>query len=174
MDKIGNYIIPAVIFIIIIFGFIKKVPVFDAFLSGAKQGLKATYMMAGALIGLITAVSMLKASGALDLITNSLMPVAQSLGFPAEILPMAIMRPISGSGSTALLNQILKDHGPDSTVGMMASVISGSSETTFYAIAVYYGSAGVKKIRHTIPAALLADFASAVMAVLSVKLFFGG
>lgn len=172
MEAFSGYIIPVMIALIILFGFFKRVPCFDCFLEGAKQGLISTYKIAPSLIGLIVAVTMLKASGALDMLVRFIEPAAAFLGFPAEVMPLALLRPVSGSGATAILNTILKDYGPDSFIGRCASVMAGSTETTFYAIAVYYGAAGVKKIRHTVPAALCADFAGMVMAVLSVRLFY--
>lgn len=172
MEAFSGYIIPVMIALIILFGFFKRVPCFDCFLEGAKQGLISTYKIAPSLIGLIVAVTMLKASGALDMLVHFIEPAAAFLGFPAEVMPLALLRPVSGSGSTAILNTILKDYGPDSLIGRCASVMAGSTETTFYAIAVYYGAVGVKKIRHTVPAALCADFAGMVMAVLSVRLFY--
>lgn len=130
---------------IILFAFIKKVPCFDTFLEGAKQGLISTYKIAPSLIGLIVAVNMLKASGALEMLIDFIRPAAEFLGFPAEVVPLALLRPVSGSGSTAILNSILQDYGPDSFIGRAASVMAGSTETTFYAIAVYYGAVGIKK-----------------------------
>lgn len=174
MDKIGAFIIPITVVSIIVFGFIRRVPVFDAFLQGAKAGLKSTYSIAPSLIGLIVAVTMLRASGAFDLLSEWIAPAAEFLGFPKEVLPMALLRPVSGSGSIAVLNSILTDCGADSFAGRVASVMMGSTETTFYAVTVYYGSVGIKKIRHTIPVALCADFAGMVMAVLTVSLFFYG
>jgi spore maturation protein B len=114
---------------------------------------------------------MLKASGAADMLCDFVSPAAQWLGFPEEIVPMIVLRPVSGGGSTALLTGIYKDCGPDSFAGLCASVLAGSTETTFYAIAVYYSAAGIKKLRHTLPAALSADFTAAVMAVVSVRMF---
>ncbi len=165
-----DYVVPIFIFAIVVTGLIKKVPVFDAFITGAKNGLKTVYSIAPTLVGLIVSVGMLKSSGALDLLCDFISPIANYLGFPSEVAPMAILRPVSGSGSTALLNQILSQFGPDSPVGRMAAVMAGSSETTFYAITVYYGSVGIQKIRHTMTAALIADFTAAVMAVLTVNL----
>lgn len=167
-----EFVMPLVIGIIIVFGFVKKVGVFDCFLEGAKSGLITAYNIAPALIGLIVAVSMLKSSGALDLLCKAITPLADLLGFPPEIVPMALLRPVSGSGSTALLTQLLNDHGPDSTIGRIASVMAGSTETTFYAITIYFGSVGIKKIRHTMVAGLVADFTAVVIAVLSVKLYY--
>ncbi len=161
---------PAFIAVVVIYGLIKKVPVFDTFLTGAREGFKTLYSIAPTLIGLIVAVNMLKASGAVDLLCEMITPAANCLGFPKEIVPMILLRPVSGGGSTALLTDIYKNYGPDSFAGEVASVLAGSTETTFYAIAVYFGSAGIKKIRHTLIAALAADFTAAVMAVLTVKL----
>lgn len=161
---------PLFIAVVIIFGIIKKVPLFDAFTDGAREGIKTLLGVAPTLVGLITAVDMLKASGAIDILCDFISPAAELLGFPKEIVPMILLRPVSGGGSTALLTGIYKECGADSFAGLCASVLAGSTETTFYAIAVYYGSVGVKKIRHTLPAALSADFTAAVMAVVSVKL----
>ena len=161
---------PAFIAVVVIYGLIKKVPVFDTFSSGAREGFKTLYSIAPTLIGLIVAVNMLKASGAIDFLCDKITPAADYLGFPKEIVPMILLRPVSGGGSTALLTDIYKNYGPDSFAGEVASVLAGSTETTFYAIAVYFGSVGIKKIRHTLIAALAADFTAAVMAVLTVRL----
>lgn len=162
--------IPLFISAAVALGLIKKIPVFNVFTEGAAQGLKTLYSLAPTLVGLIVAVNMLKASGAADLICGATNPLCEALGFPKEIVPMVILRPISGGGSTALLTEIYKDCGPDSFAGEVASVLAGSTETTFYAIAVYFGGAGVKKIRHTLFAALAADFTAAVMAAVTVRL----
>lgn len=159
--------------IIVIYGLIKKVPVFDTFLKGAKEGILLIYSIAPTIMGLIFAVDLLRSSGAMNQICTFVEPIAQAMGFPKEIVPMVLLRPISGSGSTALLTSIYQDCGPDSFAGRVASVIAGSSETTFYAIAMYFGSIRVKKIRHTLVAALAADFTAAVMSVITVKMFFG-
>mgnify|MGYP005791911249 CR=1 FL=1 len=170
MEKIGSYSIPIIVAMIIIFGFIKKVNVFDTFIEGAKEGMKSTVAIAPSIIGLITAVTMLKASGALDIFSAFIRPVTESLSIPSEIVPMMILRPISGSGSIALLDNMFKNFGPDSIIGQIASVMMGSSETTFYAITVYYGAIGVKNIRYTVPCALLADLTGFIMSILTVYL----
>ena len=168
-----SYIIPSVIILILLFGIVRKVPVFDTFLEGAKEGLHSSVSILPSLVGLLMAVTMLKASGILDLFTQWIAPAASFLGFPPEVLPLALLRPISGSGSTALLTQIFDEYGPDSLIGWTASVMAGSTETTFYAIAVYYGSVGIKKLRCTIPAVLLADLTCCVVAVLTTHFFLG-
>ncbi|MEE3333235.1 MAG: nucleoside recognition domain-containing protein [Ruminococcus sp.] len=156
---------------VVVFGLIKKVELFDAFTKGARDGIGVLVGIAPTLVGLVVAVNMLKASGAADMLCGFVSPAAQWLGFPEEIVPMIVLRPVSGGGSTALLTGIYKDCGPDSFAGLCASVLAGSTETTFYAIAVYYSAAGIKKLRHTLPAALSADFTAAVMAVVSVRMF---
>lgn len=167
-----DIIVPGFIAVVAIVGLIKKVPIFDAFTVGAKNGLITLYKIIPTLIGLIVAVNMLKSSGALDLICNFAEPLAEALGFPKEIVPMVLLRPVSGSGSTALLNQIYIDQGPDSFAGRVASVLAGASETTFYAVTVYFGATSVKNIRHTLWVGLIADFTVAVLAVLTVRLFY--
>lgn len=154
-----------------IFGLVKKVPLFDTFLCGARKGVDTLMAVAPTLVGLIVAVNMLKSSGVMDWLTKLISPVANYVGFPTEIVPLVLLRPISGGGSTALLSGILKEVGPDSFPGRVASVLAGSTETTFYAITVYFGSVKVKKIRHTLIAALGADFTAVIMALLSVRLF---
>ena len=146
--------------------------VFEVFIKGAREGIVTLYNIAPTLIGLIVSVTMLKASGGLEALTNLLSPFSDKIGFPSELLPMTLLRPISGGGSTALLNQALKDFGPDSYLGRCASVIAGSTETTFYAVTLYFNSIKIKKIRHTLFAALVADFTAAFVAVITVNLFF--
>jgi spore maturation protein B len=172
MDKIGIWVIPAVVLCIVLFGSFRGVPVFDAFITGAKEGLQSSVSILPTLVGLIMAVSMLSASGALDLLASFLGPAAGALGIPVQIIPLALIKPVSGSGATAILTQIYKDCGPDSFAGRVASVMAGSTETTFYAVAVYFGSVGIKKTRHTIPAAVAGDITALILSSLSVRLFF--
>ncbi len=164
---------PIFVCIVVIFGLIKKQSVFEQFLQGAKDGIKVLYSIAPTIIGLVFAVDLLRSSGAVDAMCNAISPIAQAVGFPAEILPMALLRPVSGSGATALLTSVFEDCGPDSFAGRVASVIAGSSETTFYAITMYFGSVGVTKIRHTLFAALAADFTAVFVSIVTVRLFFG-
>ena len=172
MDKFGVFVMPCTVCITIIFGLVRKVPVFDTFVAGAKEGIRSCISILPSLIGLMMAVTMLSASGALDMFSAFLAPAANAIGIPAQTMPLALLRPISGSGSLAILTNIFSNNGPDSFVGRVASVMMGSTETTFYAIAVYFGSVGIKKTRHTIPAALSADFTGYIASALAVLLFF--
>ena len=174
MTEFGNYLIPCVIGLILVFGLVRRVPLFDTFLEGAKEGAKSTFGIIPALVGLITAVSMLKASGALDMFTAFIAPLAEKIGLPPQVVPLMLLRPVSGSGSLALVDQIFSSSGVDSFAGRGAAVMMGSTETTFYAIAVYFGSVNIRKTRHTIPSALTADFTSVAIAVLTVRLLFRG
>ena len=172
MDKLGVYAIPAVVFLIVVFGLMRGVPVFDTFVAGAKEGFSSSISILPSLVGLMMAVAMLSASGALDILASLLSPIARLLGLPAQVMPLALIKPVSGSGATAVLVQIFQNNATESFAGRVAAVMSGSTETTFYAIAVYFGSVGIKKTRHTIPAAITADLTAFIVSALTVKLFF--
>ncbi len=165
-------ILPLVIVLIILCAFIRRVDIFDAFLVGAGEGLKSLFRILPALVGLITAIAMFRASGALEFLTTVSAPLLKLLKIPQEILPLALLRPISGSGSLAIVEDILTTSGPDSFPGRVASVVMGSSETTFYALAVYYGSVSIRMTRHTVPAAILADITGLLVGTWICYLFF--
>lgn len=164
-----EFVMPVFAGVVVIFGLFKRVPVFDIFLKGAKEGIMLLYNIAPTIMGLVFAVDLLRSSGAINVICDFVSPAADFLGFPKEIVPMVLLRPVSGGGSTALLTSLYEDYGPDSFAGQVASVLAGSSETTFYAVAMYFGSIKVKKIRHTLVAALFADFTAAVMSIITVR-----
>ena len=161
---------PLLIVSIVTVGLIKKVKVFDCFIKGAKKGMMTVYELMPSIVGLVVAVSMFKASGGSELIANLLTPVAKFLNVPQEILPMALLSPISGGGSLSLFEQVLNDHGPDSFIGRVASVLMGSSDTTVYAVTVYFSAIGIKNTRHTLYSGLLADFTSMVLSSFFVRL----
>lgn len=165
-------VIPFILLAIILYGWVKKVDIFDAFLSGAAGGIKTLFGILPALVGLITAIAMFRQSGALNFFTGLLSPLTSRLGIPPEIMPLALMRPISGSGALAIANDLITVSGPDSATGRMASVLMGSAETTFYTLAVYYGAVKIKETRHTVPAALLADAAGLLAGCWVCHLFF--
>lgn len=173
MQTFVTLIIPMVMVLIILSGLIKKISVFNCFIDGAKDGFSTIYSIAPSLIGLITAIGMFKASGALDLLTQAFEPLLNLIGLPKEVTPLFFLKPISGSGSLAVLNQIIADNGANSFVSKVAAVMTGSTETTFYCIAVYYGAIEIKKTGCTVPCALLGDFAGMLMACISVRLMGG-
>ena len=163
-------VIPMIITALCVYGLCRRVNIFDSFVEGAKEGIATVKFIAPTMIALLVAVGTLRASGALDFIAQLIRPLAEKVGFPAELVPMGLLRPVSGSGATALLTGIFESEGPDSFVGKCASVVAGSTETTFYAVTMYYGAAGIKKIRHTLFSALLADFTAIVVSVVIVGL----
>lgn len=170
LDKLGSYILPLMVVGIVAFGLVKKVKVFDCFMAGAKKGLHTVYELMPSITGLVVAVTMLKESGAMDLVSNLLSPVTSLFGVPEEITPMALLSPISGGGSLTLFESVLKNHGADSFVGQVASVVMGSTDTTLYAVTVYYSAVGIKNTRHTLLAGLTADFMSLVLSSFFVRL----
>ena len=169
MNEIGFYIVPSVILIIIVFGLLKNIKAFDVFLEGAKEGLNSTISLAPSLVGLIVAVSMLKSSGALDMLSHAIGPLSEIVGIPKEVVPLCLLRPVSGSGSLALVDNIFKNYGSDSFIGKLASIICGSTETTFYTLTVYFGAVGIKNSRHALPAALMADLTAIIISTLTLN-----
>lgn len=168
-----SFIMPTFAAVIVLYALVRRVPVFDVFIEGAKEGFATLYRIAPAILGLVFAVGLLRASGAVDVICAAFSPAAKAAGYPVEVVPMAMLRPVSGSGATALLVSVFEDCGPDSFAGRVASVLAGSSETTFFAVTLYYGSVGVQKIRHTLVAAIAADLTAMIMSVVTVRIFFG-
>lgn len=161
----SNLAMPFVILIIVIYGVIERKKTFDLFLDGAKEGLKTVLSIFPTLIGLFVAIGALRSSGIIDLIGNILTPFLKLAQFPTEILPLALIRPISGSSSIAVATDIMKTYGVDSNLGFIASVIMGSTETTIYTIAVYTSAVGVKKTRFVLAAALIADLVGILTSV---------
>ena len=154
---ISSYAVAAIILSILCVGLYKGVDVFDTFIKGAKQGIGTAFKIIPPLVGLMVAIGVFKASGVLDLIVYAITPLTAVIGIPPEVLPLAFLRPISGSASLAMLTDIITQYGPDSLQGRMASVMMGSTETTFYVFTVYLGAVGIKKAGKTIFAALIAD-----------------
>ena len=178
MDLSMNYltalIVPLIICAVAVFALHKRIDVYAALTEGALDGLKVTAKILPPLIGLLSAVYMFRASGALDALSAVCSPLLARLGIPPETAALIFIRPISGSGALAVGSEIIGKYGADSLIGRTAAVMLGSTETTFYTVAVYFGAVNIKKSRYTIPAALCADFTSFFIAALTVRLFFGG
>lgn len=172
MNNIGSYIFIVFFAVTIIFSICKKRNVFSDFTEGALKGLKTTLDIFPSVLALIIAVNMFTASGLSDYISNAISPLMNKIGIPAEVIPLCIITPFSGSGSLSVFENILSKYGSDSYIGRVASVITGSTETTFFAVTVYFGSIGIKKTRHTVFSSLCANLASFLIASLMVKLFF--
>jgi spore maturation protein B len=165
--------IPAMILIILGWGFVKKVKVYEVFVEGAKEGFDTAVRIIPYLVAMLFAIGVFRASGAMDLLASILSPVTNLIGMPADALSMAFMRPLSGSGSLGLMAEIMKAHGPDSFTGVLVSTMYGSSETTFYVLAVYFGAVQIKNSRHAVPAGLIADLFGMLGALFVCRILFG-
>ncbi|WP_053956113.1 spore maturation protein [Inediibacterium massiliense] len=172
LSVISKYAVPFMLITIPLYGYFKKVKVYEAFTDGAKEGFTTAVRIIPYLVAMLVGIGIFRASGAMDGLTKILSPVTNLLGIPGEVLPMAFMRPLSGGGAQGILGDLLKTYGPDSMIGHIASVMMGSTETTFYVIAVYFGAVAIKNTRHAIPAGLLADLAGFITAVVVCKIFF--
>lgn len=167
-----DYIVPLLLLVSCAVALRKKESPYDLMLTGATDGLKLLVSIVPALVLLLTAVSMLRASGAIDLLSQFCAPVFSFFGIPPETAMLILIRPISGSAALAVGAELMREYGPDSLIGRTVAVMLGSTETTFYTISVYFGAAGIKKTRYTVPAALIADLTGFVMASLSVRILF--
>ena len=172
INFLSNLAMPLIILLIVIYGLIQKIKVFDLFLDGAKEGIQILVSIFPTLIGLFVAIGALRSSGILDFIISLLSPILDIFNFPTEIMPLALIRPISGSGSIAVATDIMKTYGVDSNIGLMSAVIMGSTETTVYTIAVYSSSVGIKNTRFVLYASLLADLVGILVSVLAVSIIF--
>lgn len=172
MDKLSNLIIPLIMVLICGYALIKKVNIFDSFIRGAKNGLSSAARLLPTFVALLTAIGMFKASGALDVITTALAPAASLVGIPKETLPIALLRPVSGSGSIVLFRDLLNNFSADSQLVKIAAVMLSSTETTFYTMAVYFGATQVKRYRFALISALIGDIAVVFLAPLVVNLLF--
>ncbi len=173
MTSISALFVPLFIAAIVVFGLAKKVPVYEAFIRGAKQGLTTVIRILPYVVGFIFAIQIFTASGSFDYIAAALSPLLKPIGIPPEVLPLALMRPFSGSASLGMLTTMLSRYGPDSFIGRVSSTMMGSSETLFYTTALYFGSVGIKKTRYTIPVALISELAGLLTSVTVCKIFFG-
>ena len=171
--NLSSLVVPILLAAVAAFGLGRRVDIYGALTHGAEEGLTVLLRIVPALVGLLTAVSMFRASGAMEWLSGLLAPVLGWLGIPSETAPLLLIRPISGSGALAVATDLMTTYGPDSYIGRVAAVMLGSTETTFYTIAVYFGSAGIHKTRHTIPAALTADLTGFIASALAVRMFFG-
>ena len=165
VNFISNLAMPLIILLIVTYGLLEKNKVFDDFLEGAKEGIEIVFSILPTLIGLFVAIGALRNSGVLDMIIRIITPLLNVIHFPSEIMPLAMLRPISGSGSIAVATDIMKTYGVDNSIGMMASVIMGSTETTLYTIAIYTSCVKIKKTRFVLLASLVADIVGMLVSV---------
>ncbi len=170
---LSYFVIPLIVVGFPLYGLYKRVPVYETFVEGAKEGFEVAVRIIPYLVAILFAIGMFRASGAMDFMVTALDPLLGLIGFPGEVLPMAIVRPLTGSGSAGLVVDMINQYGEDSLFVKMAATMFGSTETTFYVIAVYFGAVNIKKTRHAVPAGLTADFAAMIIAVWTVRLLFG-
>jgi spore maturation protein B len=173
ISLLSYFVIPLILVLFPLYGLYKRVPVYETFVEGAKEGFEVAIRIIPYLVAILMAIGMFRASGAMDFLAELLRPVLGAIGFPPEVLPMAIIRPLTGSGSAAIVADMIHQYGEDSILVKMAAVMFGSTETTFYVLAVYFGAVSIKKTRHAVPAGLTADLAAMIIAVWTVRLLFG-
>lgn len=169
---ISIWAIPIMLLAIPVYGAFKGVKIYESFVEGAKGGFQIALRIIPYLVAILVAVGMLRGAGAIDMLARWLDPVLARIGFPTEILPLAIMRPLSGSGSLGIVTELIKVHGPDSFLARLAASAYGSTETTFYVLAIYFGAVGIKKARHAVISGLTADIMSLIMAIIICRLVF--
>jgi len=172
-NQFSNWIFLAFIVGIPFYGVLKKINVFDAFVTGAKQGFETSVSIIPYLIAMLVAIGMLRASGFFELMKTILAPILSALGMPSELLPLALIRPFSGSASTGVMAELIHQYGGDSLIAKTAATMMGSTETTFYVIAVYFGAVSIRDTRYTVGAMLLADLVGVITSILLAYMFFG-
>ncbi|NRG45926.1 spore maturation protein [Bacillus sp. CRN 9] len=174
VSLISLWFIPALIGFILLYGTYKRVPTYESFVEGGKDGIKIAISIIPFLVGMLVAISIFRASGALEFFLDMIRPLFTAIGIPPDVVPLAIIRPISGNAALGMTSDLIAEHGPDSLVGRMASVIQGSTDTTFYVLTVYFGAVGIKKMGDALKVGLLADLAGFIAAIVIVLIVFGG
>ncbi|MFB6465953.1 spore maturation protein [Cytobacillus sp. Hz8] len=174
ISAISLWLIPVLIGFILIYGTMKKVPTYESFVEGGKEGIKIAVSIIPFLVGMLVAISVFRASGALDAMMKWLGPLLQAIGVPPEVAPLAIIRPISGTAALGMTSDLIATYGPDSFIGRLAAVLQGSTDTTFYVLTVYFGAVGIKKMGDALKVGLLADLIGIIAAIVIVKMVFEG
>jgi spore maturation protein B len=173
IDVLSVFVLPSLIVGFPLYGLYKNVPVYEEFVTGAKEGFGVAVMIIPYLVAILFAIGMFRASGAMEFVVDGMRPVLSLIGVPSEVLPMMIIRPLTGSGSAAVVLDLIGQFGEDSIIVKIAATMFGSTETTFYVIAVYFGAVNVRKTRHAVPAGLIADGVALLLAVYVVQWLFG-
>ncbi len=171
-NTISNWIVPVLILLVLLFGYLRGVKVFEAFVEGAKEGLGMSVRLLPFLVGMMVAIGLFRESGALEALTLVFNPILRFTGIPVDVLPLALMRPLSGSGALAIAVEMMNTFGPDSLLGRMAATMQGSTDTTLFVLTVYFGSVGIQKTRHALVAGLLGDLAGLLAAIFICRMVF--
>jgi spore maturation protein B len=172
VTMMSAWAIPVIVVLIPLYAMYRKIPVYETFVEGAKEGFDTAIRIIPPLVGMMVAISVFRASGAMDWILGWFCPLFDSFGVPSEVLPLAILRPITGSGSLAFTAELIKQYGPDSIIGRIASTIQGSTDTTLYVLIVYFGSVGIRKGRYALKVGLISDLVGFVASILVCLLIF--
>jgi spore maturation protein B len=172
MNTFSLYLIPCIIAIILLYGTIKKVPTYETFVEGGKEGVTIAVQLIPFLVGMLISISIFRASGALDFCVDLMRPFLSRIGVPSDIVPLAIIRPVSGSAALGIMTDLIKTHGPDSFIGRLASTMQGSTDTTLYVLTVYFGAVGIRKMGDALKVGLLADALSIIFSIIFVSVFF--
>ncbi|NLO20826.1 MAG: spore maturation protein [Syntrophomonadaceae bacterium] len=172
LSLVSKWAIPILLLAVPVYGYIKKVPVYEAFVEGAEEGFTTAVKIIPFLVGMMVAISVFRASGAMDYLSLFMEPLTSRIGAPSEVLPLAIMRPMSGSAVLGMATELMRVYGPDSFIGRLASVMQGTTDTTFFILTVYFGSVGIKKYRYSIVTGLTADLSGCIAAIYICNLLF--
>ncbi|MGM9925964.1 MAG: spore maturation protein [Bacillus sp. (in: firmicutes)] len=173
LTDLSVWILPVLIGGILVYGMMKKVPTYESFVEGGKEGITISFSIIPYLVGMLVAIAVFRASGAMDAFVAFIKPVFSLLGVPSEIVPLAIIRPISGNAALGMTSDLMAAHGADSFIGRLASTIQGSTDTTFYVLTVYFGAVGIRKMGDALKVGLLADLVGLIAAIMVVVYFFG-
>ena len=173
LTALSNWAIPAMLLFIFGAGLVRRVNIYEAFIQGAAQGFQLAVNLIPYFLAMMVAISVFRDSGAMNIFAILLKPLTNALGIPSEVLPLAILRPLSGGGALGVATELINTHGPDSFIGRLASTMQGSSDTTFFVLTLYFGSVGIKNYRHALALGLTADAITFLASVFFVRLFFG-
>ncbi|MEC1723046.1 spore maturation protein [Schinkia azotoformans] len=173
INMISLWMIPVIIGFILLYGTIKRVPTYETFVEGGKEGIQIAFSIIPYLVGMLVAITVFRESGALDFFMNLIRPYLMAIGIPADIVPLAIIRPISGNAALGITSDLIATHGPDSFIGRLASTMQGSTDTTLYILTVYFGAVGIRKMGDALKVGLWADFIAIIMSIIVVTLVFG-
>ncbi|MBU8907172.1 spore maturation protein [Desertibacillus haloalkaliphilus] len=173
LTVISIWLIPLLICFVLVYGTAKRVPTYETFVEGAKEGFGMAVSIIPYLVGMLVAISVFRASGAMEFFIDLMKPMLQMIGVPSEIVPLALIRPISGTGALGMTSDLIATYGPDSFIGRLASTMQGSTDTTFYVLTVYFGAVGIKKMGDALKVGLLADLVGVIAAIVIVTLVFG-
>ncbi|MFS0863504.1 spore maturation protein [Fredinandcohnia sp. 179-A 10B2 NHS] len=173
INTISLWLIPLIIGFILLYGTAKRIPTYESFVEGGKEGIKIAFSIIPYLVGMLVSISIFRASGAMEFFINLIRPALEFVGFPAEVAPLALIRPISGTAALGMTTDLIATYGPDSFIGRLASTMQGSTDTTFYVLTVYFGAVGIKKMGDALKVGLLADVVGIVASILIVTILFG-